>query len=61
VPYPEVATGGACVALEVVSSATGGVTEVSAVDGLPVVHAMYYRHWPRRHFVTTKARTYMRR
>lgn len=35
--------------------------EVSAVDGLPVVKAEYYRHWPRNYYVTTRARQYMRR
>lgn len=35
--------------------------EVSAVDGLPVVKATYVRHWPPMHYVTTAARSYMRR
>ncbi len=30
-------------------------------DGSAVLHASYYRHWPRGEFVTTAARSYMRR
>jgi hypothetical protein len=30
-------------------------------DGLPVVKATFYRHWPRANYVTTKARAYMLR
>jgi hypothetical protein len=30
-------------------------------DGLPVVEATFYRHWPRNYYVTTKARSYMLR
>jgi hypothetical protein len=30
-------------------------------DGLPVLRASYYRHWPRNYYVTTAARSYMRR
>lgn len=30
-------------------------------DGQPVIVASYYRHWPRNSYVTTAARTYMRR
>ena len=32
-----------------------------AKDGLPLLTAQYYRHWPRDFYVTTKAREYMRR
>jgi hypothetical protein len=35
--------------------------EPSAQDGLPVIRAKYYRHWPRNYYVTTAARSYMRR
>jgi hypothetical protein len=35
--------------------------EVDVEDGSPVVRARYYRHWPRDFFVTTAARSYMRR
>jgi hypothetical protein len=35
--------------------------EPSAQDGLPVIRGTYYRHWPRNYYVTTAARSYMRR
>ncbi len=35
--------------------------EPSAQDGLPVIRATYYRHWPRNYYVTTAARSYMKR
>jgi hypothetical protein len=35
--------------------------EPSAADGLPVIRAKYYRHWPRNFYVTTAARSYMKR
>jgi hypothetical protein len=34
---------------------------VDSSDGLPTLRASYYRHWPRNYFVTTSARSYMRR
>jgi hypothetical protein len=37
------------------------VDEPSAQDGLPVIRADYYRHWPRNYYVTTAARSYMKR
>jgi hypothetical protein len=35
--------------------------EVSRTDGHQTIKASYYRHWPRNHFVTTAARSYMLR
>jgi hypothetical protein len=35
--------------------------EVSTTDGQKIIDASYYRHWPRNHFVTTAARSYMKR
>lgn len=35
--------------------------EVDADDGAPVLHASYYRHWPRNFFVTTAAADHMQR
>jgi hypothetical protein len=35
--------------------------EVDTNDGMPVLRATYYRHWPRDYYVTTAARTHMRR
>ncbi len=35
--------------------------EVDPSDGTVVIRASYYRHWPRNHFVTTAARSHMRR
>jgi hypothetical protein len=35
--------------------------EVSASDGVPVIQASYYRHWPRNYYVTLAARSYMLR
>jgi hypothetical protein len=35
--------------------------EVDPTDGAPVLVAQYYRHWPRNYYVTTAARTFMRR
>ena len=35
--------------------------EVDTNDGMPVLRASYYRHWPRDYFVTTADRTHMRR
>lgn len=35
--------------------------EVSGADGLPVIRASYYRHWPRNYYVTSAARSYMLR
>lgn len=35
--------------------------EVHPDDGASVLHAKYYRHWPRGYYVTTAARAHMRR
>jgi hypothetical protein len=35
--------------------------DVDSQDAAPVIRATYYRHWPRNFFVTTAARSYMRR
>jgi hypothetical protein len=35
--------------------------EVDPNDGMPVLRASYYRHWPRDYFVTTADREHMRR
>jgi hypothetical protein len=37
------------------------VDNVDSVDGNPVIRAKYYRHWPNNYYVTTAARSYMRR
>ena len=34
---------------------------VDATDGMPVLVARYYRHWPRNYYVTTAAAEHMRR
>jgi hypothetical protein len=34
---------------------------VDATDGMPVIVASYYRHWPRNYYVTTAAAQHMRR
>ncbi len=34
--------------------------EVSLADGLPIVHATYYRHWPPLTYVTDESARYMR-
>jgi hypothetical protein len=34
--------------------------EVSQADGLPIVHASYYRHWPPMAYVTTESAREMR-
>jgi hypothetical protein len=34
---------------------------VDGTDGMPVLAASYYRHWPRNYFVTTASSTHMRR
>jgi hypothetical protein len=35
--------------------------ELDNNDGMPVLRATYYRHWPRDYYVTTAARSHMRR
>jgi hypothetical protein len=35
--------------------------ELDTNDGMPVLRATYYRHWPRDYYVTTAARSHMRR
>ena len=35
--------------------------EVDPDDGTPVIHASYYRHWPRNFFVTTADSAHMQR
>lgn len=37
------------------------VDDVDPNDGSPVLRATYYRHWPRNYYVTTAARSHMRR
>lgn len=34
---------------------------VDGTDGMPVIVASYYRHWPRNYYVTTAAAEHMRR
>jgi hypothetical protein len=34
---------------------------VDTTDGMPVIVASYYRHWPRNYYVTTAAAQHMRR
>lgn len=40
----------------------GSVTQdLDPNDGTPILRASYYRHWPRGHYVTTQASSFMKR